>query len=47
MTFRDKKTLGHFDLESTELLIMKSMHGVVSVFLEKLLNSDKNKKTTE
>ena len=47
MTFRDKKTLGHFDLESTELLIRTSMQGVGAVFLEKLLNSDKGKKTTE
>ena len=47
MTFRDKKILGHFDLESTELLIRTSMQCVGAVFLEKLLNSDKGKKATE
>jgi len=43
MAFRDKKFLGHFDLESTELLIRTSMQGVGAVFLEKLLNSDEGR----
>ena len=41
MSFRDKKSLGHFDLESTELLIRSSVHSLGSKILEAILNSDK------
>jgi len=40
MSFRDKESLGHFDLESTELHIRSSMQGFGSIMLEEILNSD-------
>lgn len=40
MSFRDKDKAGHFDLESMEMHIRSSMHGVGRIILEKLLNSD-------
>lgn len=40
MSFRDKESLGHFDLESTELHIRSSMQSLGSIMLEEILNSD-------
>ena len=40
MSFRDKASLGHFDLESTELHIRSSMQGIGSIMLEEILNAD-------
>ena len=40
MSFRDKASLGHVDLESTELHIRSSMQGLGCVMLEEILNSD-------
>jgi hypothetical protein len=49
MVFRDKQSLGHFDLEATELLVRSSIQGVGTILLEEILNHDKGrcqKKTT-
>lgn len=40
MSFRDKASLGHVDLESTELHIRSSMQGLGCIMLEEILNSD-------
>ena len=41
MSFRDKDTFGHFDLESTEVLIRSSVNNLGSTILEEILNCDK------
>ena len=43
MVFRDKKSLGHFDLEATELLVRSSIQGVGTILLEEILNHDKGR----
>lgn len=40
MSDKDRRELGHVDLEALEIYIRSSMHHVGSVILEKLLNSD-------
>lgn len=40
MSFRDRDSLGHFDLESTELYIRSSMQGLGCIMLEEIMNSD-------
>ena len=40
MSFRDKVSLGHFDLESTEFHIRSSMQSLGCIMLEEILNSD-------
>jgi hypothetical protein len=43
MVFRDKKSLGHFDLEATEILVRSSIQGVGTILLEEILNHDRGK----
>ena len=38
--FKGKDKLGHMDIESLEMRIRSSMHGIGSIMLEKLLNTD-------
>ncbi len=40
MSLRDKASLGHVDLESTEFYIRSSMQGLGCIVLEEILNSD-------
>lgn len=40
LSYRDKESVGHLDLESLEIHIRSAMHEVGSKMLEKLLNSD-------